>query len=202
METAVLRVGLAGFGAGEKAAIGKVMAAFRRTDWLCGDADGADAWLVNGARLREVQGRHLRVMCTDASGRAQPIVIDGASRPLALASAAGVRLPTGTHPVFDLSRPESLTRVLHHFDRELHEAKTRFWTAAHILAHHATVGKAMFELRAGAEVLAVVDMKGDVAVSPAAAESSFDGAVWVHRARKTVNIPDWFRRTTLSHLVW
>jgi hypothetical protein len=202
METAVLRLGLAGFRAGEKAAIEKIAAAFRRTDWLCGDADGADAWLIDGAHVTDAQGEHVRVMCTDAAGRMQPIVIDGASRPLAFARAPGVRVPTGTHPVFDFSQPATLTRVLQQFDRELHAAKTRFWTAAHILEHHATVGKAIYELRAGAEVLAVVDMKGDVAVSPTAAESSFDEAVWVHRARKAVTVPAWFQHTTLSHLVW
>jgi hypothetical protein len=201
METAVLRLGLAGFGTGEQDAIRKVAAGFRGAEWLCGGPDGADAWLVNCARASWT-GKQMRVTCTDAAGRATPVLMDSTSRPIAFTGAVAAQIPAPSPLLFELSRPDSLLAVLRQLDRKLHAAKTCFWTAAHILAHHATIGKALFELRAGAELLAVVDMKGDVAVSPVATEGSFEHAAWKHRARKTVTVPDHFRRCPLSQLMW
>lgn len=202
METAVLRLGLAGFDAGRQAAIRKVAAAFRHVDWDLGGPDGADAWLVNGAGVAAVQEAHVRVMCTDASGRMMPIVIDTGSRPVAFGGPVTMPVPGGPHALFGLGEPGSLLKVLHRFDRELQPTKACFWTAAHIALHHATIGKAMFELRAGTDVLAVVDMKGHVAVSPAATETAFNQALWKHRARTAVTIPAGFRRIPLSQLMW
>lgn len=200
METAVLRLGLAGFSADEQETIRKVASGLRQADWQCGGPDGADAWLVNSERITSAQGTQVRLASTDAALRPAPILIDSASRPTAFAGAAAAQLPAPLR--FDLARPETLVLVLQQLDRELHAAKTRYWTAAHIIANHATIGKAMFELRAGQELLAVVDMKGDVAISPVAPESSFEKAAWKHRARKTVSIPDHFQRCPLAQLMW
>jgi hypothetical protein len=200
METAVLRLGLIGFSASEQEAIRGVAAGFRQADWLCVGPDGADAWLVNGKRAVWAHGQHVRVTGTDAAGRATAILIDSTSRPTAFADGAAAQLLAPL--LFDMSRPETLVPVLRQLDSKLHGAKTCFWTAAHLIAHHATTGKALFELRAGPELLAVVDMKGEVAVSPVAPESSFDKAAWKHRARKSVLVPDHFRRCALAQLMW
>lgn len=203
METAVLRLGLAGFNATEEAVIRQVVAAYKGADWSCVGADGADAWLVNGARTTHAHGALVRVTCADASGHAAAIVLDTSSRPVAFSKpvAAGATA-AGTHPLFALSQAASLTAALKQLERELHATKACFWTAAHLIAHHATVGKAMFELQSGTELVAVVDMKGEVAISPTATEASFDRAVWKHRARKTVAVPGWFRRMPLPELMW
>jgi hypothetical protein len=66
--------------------------------------------------------------------------------------------------------------------------------------HNGTVGKALFELQAGAAVLAIADMKGTVFISPHATEQEFDHAVWKHRARKTVDVPPGFERHALAEL--
>jgi hypothetical protein len=202
METAVLRLGLAGFSGGEERAIRDHAAKDRNVHWLAGRTEGADAWLVNGARVTAAHGAHVRVMCDDGSGRAVPVVLDTASRPTAFASPVPQHASDRLHHEFDLRRPATLGLVLAALGRDLHPAKLCFWTAAHILAHHSTIGKAMFELQADGEMLAVVDMKGEVAISTSASESSLDRAAWKHRARKSVHVPGSFQRCPLPELLW
>lgn len=203
METAVLRLGLAGFSALEVRSIRDAADKDRQVHWLVtSGTEGADAWLVHGARVSAVHGAHVRVTCDDGAGRAFPVVLDTASRPTAFAMPAPQDIPAKLHREFDAKRPATLGLVLASLGRDLHPAKLCFWTAAHILAHHSTIGKAMFELQADNEVLAVVDMKGEVAVSIAASEASLDRATWKHRARKSVHIPGSFQRFSLPELLW
>lgn len=104
--------------------------------------------------------------------------------------------------MFNLRRPESLVPVLAELERCLQVRKACYWTAEHLVQHNATVGKAIFELRAGSHLLAVADMKGEVAVWPKASEKDFEQAVWKHKARKTVAIPQEFERYSLAQLIW
>ena len=200
METAVLRLGLAGFTKPERDLIGEVAARFRRCYWTCGEPEGADAWLLNGARIARVQSPHVRVICADGARQGMPIVLDSSSRPAAIALPTPAQVPSAS--TFHLRDPVTLVRILGNFDRQLHHRKVCYWTAAHLIEHNATVGKALYELRSGGELLAVADMKGEVAVSPIATESSFDSAVWKHRARKTVTVPATFARHSLEQLMW
>lgn len=202
MEKAVLRLGLAGFGPRERAAMRGAAATVGTCEWQFVGTEGADAWMVEGACVMAAHGKSVRVMTKDAGGRAAPVVLDAASRPIAFSRPTAIPMAAGSSPTFSTSRPESLAPVLRAFEAGLGTTKACFWTAAHLVAHHATVGKAMFELCAGSEVLAVVDMKGDAAVSPTATEGAFDAAVWKHRARKAVAVPAWFHRVGLEPLMW
>jgi hypothetical protein len=202
METAALRLGLAGFNDREQDVVRAAVARFRPSRWLCGGMDGADAWLINGARIARMQGSQLRVIDVDAARQASAILLDAGSRPSAVAVASPGQVHADTQLLFDLRKPETLMPVLAEFDRRLHPAKVRYWTAAHLVEHNATVGKAIFELRAGAELLAVADMKGEVAIFPDASEASFDRAAWKHRARRTVTVPPAFERHSLAQLMW
>jgi hypothetical protein len=201
METAVLRLGLAGFDAREQGAIREIAEMHRAVQWVCTGVDGADAWLVNGARVARTKGDQLRVITESGDGKATAIVLDAGSRPTALAVFEGVE-PSPSVRRFDLRRPESLVPVLADFAQRLHEKKLCYWTAAHLVQHNATVGKAIFELVAGSKLIAVADMKGEVAISPTAKETDFDLGVWKHRARKNVSVPDNFVHHNLTLLLW
>lgn len=202
METPVFRLGLVGFSEREEQQIRDGAAAYPQADWRCGRAEGADAWLIKGARIARIHDNRLRVIASDGTSTGAAFLLDIGSRPVAIATPAPQQVTQLVPLFFDPAQDGGLAQGLSALDAALLKQRRRYWTASHLVEHNATVGKALFELRAGAAVLAIADMKGTVFISPHATEQEFDCAVWNHRARKTVEAPPDFEQQSLAELLW
>ena len=200
IELPVLRLGLAGFSADEQLAIRRVLrsAGGEATHWQAGEIEGADAWWVNGARVRLLGGDRIRVAPAVPSDRAVQFHMPDVDRPLAFARP----LPAAFEALcsFDLAAPDTMAAVLQQFEGWLAPLVAQFCLASHILEHQSALGSGQFELRLNTELLAVVDMHGAAAVRATARPEEFEGALW--RRSEGCVVPDDFARTSLSELMW
>ena len=202
METPVFRLGLVGFSQREEQRLRASAAEDRQVDWRCGRPEGADAWLINGARISQVVAHRVRVVGSDGTNSAAALLLDVSSRPVAIATPAPQQCQQLVAHTFDASQAGSLSSCLAVLDARLARLRRLYRTASHLVQHNGTVGKAIYELRAGTQMLAVADMKGTVFISPQAGEAQFRQAAWHHRARKMVLVPTEFEKHALAELLW
>ena len=202
METPVFRLGLVGFNEREEQQLRAGAAAYRQVQWRCGPVEGADAWVIKGARVARILDNRLRVIASDGTNTGAAFLLDVASRPVAISTPAPQQVQQLVPLFFDPAQDGGLALGLAALDAALAPQRRQYWTASHLVEHNATVGKALYELRAGTQVLAIADLKGTVYISPQASEEQFDHAVWRHRARKSVDVPPEFERHSLAELLW
>jgi len=113
-ELPILRLGLAGFTREEEAAL-CTEAAWRATEkqmvWVVGSLADADAWCVNGSRLRRLPDHTWRIVPPNVSEHSIRINPDEVDWPVAFSMPAG---PPDFDPPyrFDLDSPESIQQVL------------------------------------------------------------------------------------------
>jgi len=202
METPVFRLGLVGFNEREEQLLRAGAAAYRQVDWRCGRAEGADAWVIKGARIARIQDNRLRVVASEGTNTGSAFLLDVGSRPVAIATPAPQQVAQLAPLFFDPAQDAALAGALATLDAQLDRLRRQYWAAALLVEHNATVGKALYELRTFDQVLAVADMKGTVHIAPGATSDQFDHAVWRHRARKSVEALADFERHPLAELLW
>ena len=202
METPVFRLGLVGFNEREEQLLRAGAAAYRQVDWRCGRAEGADAWLIKGARIARIQDNRLRVIASEGTNTGAAFLLDVGSRPVAIATPAPQQVAQLAPLFFDPAQDGALAGALAALDSQLDRLRRQYWAASLLVEHNATVGKALYELRTFDQVLAVADMKGVVHIAPRATGDQFDHAVWRHRARRSVEVLPDFERYSLAELLW
>lgn len=202
METPVFRLGLVGFDEREEQLLRAGVAPYRKVQWRCGRAEGADAWLINGPRVGRMHDTLVRVVASAEAGGGKTLLLDVGSRPTAVATPAPHLLQQLTGLSFDLRQPASLSTCLAAFDARLGQLRRLYSIAAHLVRCNEVVGKAVYELRAGTQLLAVADMKGMVLVHPGATDAQLEKAVWKHRARKMLEVPQDFEQHALAEVLW
>jgi hypothetical protein len=197
IELPLLRLGLAGFSAEQqdvaRAVLGKVAGA--AAQWELSSLEDADAWWVNGARTELLAGDAIRV----TGGRALQMQLSDVDRPVAFSRP----LPPALSPTyaFDPNSPRSMGAVLEKFESWLAPVCAQFCLGAHVAEHQAALRPGIYDVSLSGTLLAVVDMRGEVGVLPAAGPGDFEDAVWGLRSG-TGTIPDNFVRSSLSHLLW
>jgi len=202
METPVFRLGLVGFNEREEQLLRAGAAAYRQVDWRCGRAEGADAWMIKGARIARIQENRLRVVASEGTNTGAAFLLDAGSRPVAIATPAPQQVAQIAPLFFDPAQEAALAGALAALDAQLDRLRRQYWAASLLVEHTPTVGKALYELRTFDQVLAVADMKGAVHIAPKATSDQFDHAVWRHRARKSVEVLPDFERHPLAELLW
>jgi hypothetical protein len=202
METPVFRLGLVGFSEREEQLLRMGVGQYRQAHWRCGRAEGADAWLINGARVGRIHGTQVRVIASGDAGGEKALLLDVGSRPTAVTLPAPLLLQQLTGLSCDLRRAETVSACLAALDGRLAQLRRLYWIAAHLVKGNDMVGKAVYELRTGSQLLAVADLKGTVSVFPGATEADLEQAVWKHRARKLLEAPMDFEQHALSELLW
>ena len=201
MEIPVFRLGLVGFDAREEKMLRDTARRYRAVSWQCGRPEGADAWVVNGARVGRVQGTTARVIASQQAREGAALVLDVASRPSAVAAPVPQALQQLTRLSFSLEA-DAFLACLADLDRRLSRLRRMYWVAAHLVKCNEIVGKAVYELRTGGQLLAVADMKGTVSVLPGFSEEQIEQAVWKHRARKMLEVPADFEQCSLAEILW
>lgn len=202
METPVFRLGLVGFDENEEQLLEQGVGRYRQVRWRCGPPEGADAWMLNSPRAGRVHGSCVRVIASRHAGDGATLMLDLASRPTAVLAPAPQALQQLAGLSFELRSRESVAACLAALDRRLERLRTLYWVAAHLVKCNEMVGKAVYELRAGAQLLAIADMKGTVSILPGLREEQLDQATWKHRARTMLEVPADFDQHALAELLW
>jgi hypothetical protein len=201
IELPVLRLGLAGFSAEQQAQISAALpaAAPSAQAWAIGELGDADTWWVNGSRIRMPDEQTVIVAAGIPTGRSLQLHLPDIDRPVAFT------LPfacTGLRPAYSLEigSRSSMTAVLDKFESWLSPLTAQLCLASHIVEHQVALGTGVFELRLDGQLLAVVDMHGEVGVLPGAGPADFENANW-HRCA-TGHVPEDLARATMSQLMW
>lgn len=202
MEIPVFRLGLVGFDAREEKMVRDAAAPYRAAQWECGGAEGADAWVLNGARVGRTEGASVRVVASHGAGSQGTLVLDLGSRPTVVATPAPQALQQLTGLLVDLRNTDAFLACLGDVDRRLARLRRAYWVAAHLVKCNDMVGKAVYELRVGSQLLAIADMKGVVSVLPGLREAQIDEGVWKHRSRKLLDVPPDFEQYSLAEVLW
>lgn len=198
-ELPLFRLGLAGFTPEQQQAIGALLAdAGGATLWEIGEADGADGLWLNGARTQTLGGDRVRVAAGQPGGRSVQLHLPDIGRPLGFARP----LPPGFEAPcsFDPSSRSSMRAALRQFEAWLTPLGAQFCLASCIVEHQSALGSGKFELCLDSQVLAVVDMQGDVAVRATLGPADFEGTWW--RRSESSAVPENFARTSLAQLMW
>jgi hypothetical protein len=203
IELPVLRLGLAGFGEAQQKAAAEAAraAASERASWEIGPFADADAWWLDGRRTLLMPNKHLRVQPAVPSGRSVQIALADVDRPVAftLPLVAPDFKPAVS---FALDDGKAAVQVLHQFASWMEPMLAQFALAASISDNQPTLAAGSWEVLAGGDLVAVVDLKLGAAVDPRATPADFDGASWSLRPLGGVMMPAGWPRASISQLMW
>jgi hypothetical protein len=198
---AMLTVGLLGFDDARARELAEDVgrAAIGGVHWRTGPFRSADAWLVNGARVRIQREDEIEVDGgTEAPVRLQLSNVD---RPVAFATP----LPSEFEPActFDPHSFSSLTVALAKFASWL-RPNLMLLQVADVLVHkYASLKRSqVYHLMADARLLGVVDLKGDVGVAPQTTSTSLGSVIWQPRPASAGYVPESFARRSTRLLLW
>lgn len=200
-EVPILWLGVAGFSADEREFLRLVsQRASGPFDWRFCSFQDADAWLINGARVRSIDADVIRVapgMPTEWTIR---LGLADVNRPISFATP----LPEGFFPrsTFDVSQPVTLVRTLTEFSRWLQPLRTQFELGREIVRRGNTLRHGVFHVVGAGRLLAVLNFRtGRAALAPEPAADMGD-AEWVHRPPGAGETPPGFVTSSVSQLSW
>jgi hypothetical protein len=202
LELPVFRLGLAGFTASQVDDVHALLK-FRiagRPEWQEAPLTEADAWWVSGNRLLAMADGTLRVGPGMPQARSIHFRPDEMDRPVAIAHPVP---PAGVDgfPTFHFEDANEAHAVLDRFTAWLQPVVAQFGLAGSLVKHHATIGGGVFHVTRGSDLLAVVDLRGDVGVLPTACPADFQDVEWIKQPGP-VAVPEGFARLSLSELMW
>jgi hypothetical protein len=126
METPVFRLGLVGFSEREEQQLRDGAAAYPQAEWRCGRAEGADAWLIKGARIARIQDNRLRVIASEGTSTGSAFLLDVSSRPVAIATPAPQQVGQLVPLFFDPAQDGGLARGLSALDAALASVRRQY----------------------------------------------------------------------------
>ncbi len=203
-ESPQLRVGLAGFSLEQQDQVRRLLAdagAAGPATWTAGELAGCDVLFINGARTQSLGGDVVRIASGVPGGRSVQIALAELDRPVAVARPFPSR-GVGSSYLFDLADPSSLHAVLDQLLEGLQPVLARHVLASQVLEQDTTAGSGVWHVTDGSTVLAVVDLRGDVALAPQAGAPELGEAVWIERPRAALDFPPSYDRRSLSLLMW
>jgi hypothetical protein len=202
LELPVLRLGLAGFAAQQVAELDAMLrrSAPGRHVWQIGHFTDADAWWLNGARTQRMGEATIRILPAIPTERSLQLNIPEVDRPIGFAEPLSFT-PSQPGYTFAPESVSSINAILERFEGWLQPVAAQFSLAARIIEQESVLGTGMYHVMLNGQLLAAVDMKGDIGVIPSAGPADFEDAMWARQPEPT-RIPDSFVRTTLSELMW
>jgi hypothetical protein len=161
----------------------------------------ADAWLINGPKVRILPGGNLKVSPGLPTEQSVKLNLDEVDRPVAFA----LPVPSEFEPryTFDPADRASFHSLLMRLEAWLLGVRTQFELGAQVIRLGAQVRHGIYHLSNHGQLLAVLDFRsGRAGVSPRAQPSDMREANWDKRAPLTGNIPDDFVKTSPAQLAW
>jgi hypothetical protein len=201
-EQPVFGLGILGFGPEERNSLESALGACpARPGWrICAFAE-ADAWCVNGARVRVMPDGNLRVAAGLPTEKALRLDLQDVDRPIAFATP----LPADFEPQwhFNLGSPASIEAVLLQFDKWLWQARAQFVLGARIVKAAERGLSGVYHVSHEARLLAVLDFEqGRAAFLPRAHPVALAESRWIRRPSGAHDLPEHFVRSTPAELVW
>jgi hypothetical protein len=201
IEPPLLQLALAGFSAEQQDRIRACLPDVAPSDltWTVGELGDADAWWVNGAGVRRVDERIVKVVAAAPTARSLQLNLPDIDRPVAFTRPLACADLEPDYSL-DIASPESMTAVLEKFERWLSPLTAQLCLASHIVEHQAALGPGVFEVRLDGRLLAMVDMHGEAGVLPGSGPAEFDNADWCRRGSGAM--PPALVRASMSQLMW
>jgi hypothetical protein len=203
-ELPVLRLGLAGFSREEEAQL-CVELAWRATEkqmvWQVGSLRDADAWCVNGSRLRRLPDGTWRIVPAHPSEHVVRINPEEVDWPVAFSMPAG---PPDFDPAyrFELDSPDSIQAMLDQLEGWLRPVMIQFSLAAHIVHENVDLNSGVYHVTVHGKLYAVVSRRSGIGVWPIANPVHLAQAVWSRRPEAADAVPASFVRAPLAEAMW
>ncbi len=202
-EQPILWLGMSGFAPQQRATL---EASLARPAGLprwrtCAFVD-ADAWWVNGAKVRLLPDGNLKVAAGLPTERALHLDLSEVDRPVAFASplASSDFEPRCT---FDPASEPSMHAVLLQFESWLWLIRAQFVLGAQIIRSGARLRRGIFHVSRGGRLLAVLDFqRAKAAVAPHAHPVDLWEAQWDKRPTGARDLPESFVHLTPAKLAW
>lgn len=205
LELPILRVGHAGFSLEQLELIRGAAARELSTGltWDLSEVGEADALLLNGPRAHTLPDGTLRVAPGMPAARSVHLALHELGRPIAMGLPLGTHCPPGTI-TFDPADEKSVQAALRQLAQALAPLVAQFCVASQILQQDSAIGAGIYHVTAPhGDLLAVVNLRGDVGVLPSAYPPDIDAATWTPQPRDaSPAIPSHLVRCSLSELMW
>ena len=170
-------------------------------DWRFCSFQDADAWLINGAKVRTVEADVIRISPGIPTEWAIKLGLKDVNRPLSFATP----LPEGFLPrsSFDVSQPSTLLRALDQFSVWLRPLRLQFDLGREIVRRGNALRHGVFHVTSAGRLLAVLNFRsGKAALAPDASGSDIGAADWAQRPPAAGQIPPGFIASSISQLSW
>jgi hypothetical protein len=202
-EQPILWLGVSGFSPEQKAALQMALA---RTDelpqWRVGAFAEADAWWVNGEKVRVAPDGTLRVAPGLPTEHALRLDLADVDRPIAFGVPLGCD-EFEPQVVFDPASPPSTQAVLLQFDSWLWLVRAQFVLGRQIIEQGADLRHGVYHVSSQGRLLAVLDFaQGNGAILPRAHPVDLAEARWDRRPPGARDLPETFVRVTPAQLAW
>jgi hypothetical protein len=202
-EQPILWLGTSGFSPEQRAAL---ESALGRTDelprWRLGAFGDADAWWVNGEKVRVAPDGNLKVAPGLPTEHALRLDLAEVDRPIAFAAPLGCD-EFEPQVLFHLASPPSTQAVLLQFDSWLWLVRAQFVLGARIIERGAELRNGVYHVSSQGRLLAVLDFaQGKGAVLPHAHPVDLAQARWDRRPPGARDLPATFVRVTPAQLAW
>jgi hypothetical protein len=200
----ILRIGMYGFTNGERAAL---EASLKRTAglpiWRAGDFGNADAWLINGSKVRVLPDGSLRILAGLPMERALKLSLGDVDRPVAFALPLSLEGFETRCTTFDPSSRHSISEVLRTFDNVLSMVQAQFLLGATILQHGPSLRDSVYHVSYRDKLLAVLNFRtGKAGLSPRVELADLARALWNPRPPGAGDAPADFSSIRIRELAW
>jgi hypothetical protein len=202
-EQPILWLGVSGFSPEQRAALENALA---RTEelprWRLSAFGEADAWCVNGEKVRVAAEGNLKVAPGLPTEHALRLDLADVDRPIAFAAPLGCD-EFEPQVLFDPSSPPSTQAVLLQFDSWLWSVRAQFVLGGQIIERGAELRHGVYHVSSQGRLLAVLDFaQGKGAILPRAHPVDLSEARWDRRPPGARDLPETFVRVTPAQLAW
>jgi hypothetical protein len=202
-EQPILWLGISGFAPQQRAVL---EASLARSDKLphwrtCAFGD-ADAWWVNGSKVRLMPDGNLKVAAGLPTEHALNLNLSEVDRPVAFA------LPLAGDDfeprcTFDPGSEASIQGVLLQFEHWLWQVRAQFVLGSQIIARTAELRRGVYHVNHNGRLLAVLDFQqGRAGLAPRAHPVDLWEAQWERRPIGAHDVPETFLPVTPAQLAW
>jgi hypothetical protein len=202
-EQPICWLGISGFAPQERARLeGSLTRPSGLPSWRICDLRDADAWWLNGAKVRPMPDGNLRVAAGLPTEHVLKVNLSEVDRPVAFALplASSDFAPQCT---FDPASQSSMNAVLLQFENCLRQVRAQFVLGATIIQRGAELRHGIYHVSHRGNLLAVLDFReGKAGLSARLHPASLRDAQWDKRPIGAGGMPESFVRTSVAELTW
>jgi hypothetical protein len=197
----ILWAGLAGFTSAERARLAELMQARRGPRWQLAAFADADAWIINGGRVRPLDDDAIQVLPAMPREAILRIQLSDVTRPVAFATP----LPMAFEPLcrFNAANDDSIQRMLDRFDGWLRPLRAQYALGRELTGRLAGQPNGVVHVLRKGRLLATIDFRsGIVGVAPDLHPIELEDAQWERRPPAAGHPPAVFFSSTVAQLSW